>query len=200
MEAEGLQYESGNSATIKLSDMDNSVLSTSASTKHEFYAIKDVVFHGANLGGTAVTTQAGLSATTPALTLYNPGNSGVNLILLKTTIGIHAAPAAASDLMLAYNSYTAAAPSSTTDATMVSAMIGNTTSPKGRCYRVATLAAAPVAFRFLGSVVAASSTDFARVVDDSDGDIVIPPGGCISIQATTAISILASFTWKEQAV
>jgi len=155
------------------------------------------VFVGANLGGTPVATQAGLSATTPALTLYNPVNSGVNLVLLTVTVGVTADPAAESVLMLAYNSSTAAAPTATTDATMVSSLIGTTTAPKGRCYRVATLAAAPVAFRFLGSVLAAASTSTFTIIDRINGEVVIPPGGCISIQATSAISVLTSYTWKE---
>ena len=62
---------------------------------HEELVLEEKVFIGANLGGTPVTTQAGLSATTPALTLYNPVGSGVNLVPLSVTIDIKTAPAAA---------------------------------------------------------------------------------------------------------
>ena len=197
MEFEGLKYSNRNPAPVSLRDSDNSVLTTDASAKHEFYTLLGKVFHGANAAGTPVATQAGLSATTPALTLYNPANSGVNLVLLKVNIGITADPAAESTLMLAYNLTTAAAPTSTTDATMVSGMIGSATAPAGRCYRVATLATAPVAFRYLGSVLAASSTSFSYISENIDGEVVVPPGGCISVQATSAVSVLCSFTWKE---
>lgn len=200
MEAEGLKYESGSPAAMALRDLDNSILVTNTTPKYEFSALNGEIFHGANVAGTAVTTQAGLSATTPALTLYNPVTSSVNLVLLKVRVSVHAAPAAASDLMLAYGSVTETAPSSTTDATMVSAKVGTTAAPVGRCYRIATLATAPTACRYLGSVIAASSTAFVQVVDDVDGAIVLTPGACVSIQATTAISILASFTWKEVAI
>jgi hypothetical protein len=200
MESEGRKIVAGTDATIPLRDSDNSQIVTSASSKHEFATLNSEVFHGANAAGTAVTTQAGLSVTTPALTLYNPVNSGVNLVLLRVNVSVHAAPAAASDLMLVYNSTTATAPATTTDATMVSGMIGSTTAPAGRCYRIATLGAVPTAFRYLGSVIAATSTNQFIIDHDVNGDVVIPPGGCISIQATTAISILASFTWKELTV
>lgn len=198
MEAEALN-PGGNSQTLKVNYAGN-LLTSAVTSKNEASSLDGTIFIGANLGGTPVTTQAGLSATTPALTLYNPVNSGVNLVLLTVTVGVNAAPAAASTLMLAYNSSTAAAPTATTDATMVSAKVGSTTAPTGRCYRIATLAAAPTAFRFLGSVVAAASTAAVKIVDNIDGEVVIPPGGCVSIQATTAISVLTSFTWKEVAI
>lgn len=200
MELEGRTVIGGNDVIIPLNDNDNSQLVTKTTADYEYASINEQVFIGANLGGTPVATQAGLSATTPALTLYNPVNSGVNLVLLTVTVGITADPAAESVLMLAYNSSTATAPSSTTDATMVSSVIGSTPAPKGRCYRVATLAAAPVAFRFLGSVLAASSTAFTQIIDKVNGEVVIPPGGCVSIQATSAISVLVSYSWKEVAV
>lgn len=197
MESEGRKANGGQLMTVPLNDKDGSQLLTNSSAEYEYSSINGEIFIGANLAGTAVTTQAGLSATTPALTLYNPVNSGKKLVLITTTIGVNAAPAAASTLMLAYNSTSSAAPASTTDATMVSSLIGSTAAPAGRCYRVATLAAAPVAFRYIGSVLAASSTGVIKLIDNINGEIVIPPGGCVSVQATTAISIFASFTWKE---
>ena len=53
------------------------------------------VFIGGNLFGTPVTTQAGLSATTPALTLHNPITGGVRVYLLMVGYAFAAAPAAA---------------------------------------------------------------------------------------------------------
>jgi len=35
------------------------------------------------------------------------------------------------------------------------------------------------------------------IIDRINGEVVIPPGGCISIQATSATSVLTSYTWKE---
>ncbi len=172
----------------------------SIGSKYEQAVIDEAVFIGSNALGTPVTTQAGLSATTPALTLYNPVNSGVNMKLLKVNIGFNAAPAAATILALAYNDINAAAPSSVTNATIVSGIVGANVTPKGKCYRVATLAAAPVAFKYLPGIIAASAINQAGIYEDIDGEIVLAPGACVSIQATTAVAILASFTWSEEPI
>lgn len=158
--------------------------------------MRNKVFIGSNLLGTPVTTQAGLSATTPALTLYNPLNSGVYANLLQVTIGLNAAPAAATTLCLAVNS-NAAAPTSTTAAAVINANNGGPVSNAVQCYRVATLAAAPVATVFLGSVSAASLVAALSWVVDLKGGYGIVPGTYISVQATTAVAIFASFMWEE---
>ena len=158
------------------------------------------VFIGSNPLGTPVTTQAGLSETTPALTLSNPKNSGVNLILMKVNIVVTAAPAANTILCLAANTIIAAEPTALTSATVRNAMIGVEPSNRALCSRVATLAAAPVAIKYLGGILAAASTGECKIDADIDGEIIIPPGGCISIQATTAVAILASMTWEEEPV
>jgi len=155
------------------------------------------VYIGANLGGTSVTTQAGLSATTPALTLYNPVGSGVNLVLMTVTIDITTSPAAAAGLMLAYNLASAAAPTATTLANVTSALVGKGNLPIGQCYRIATLAAAPLACRFIGGSTGANGISGVQLIDKVDGGLHLEPGVALSVQATSATAILASFTWEE---
>lgn len=178
----------GKTAEIMVSD---------ANPRHYDSVINELVFTGANLLGTPVTTQAGLSATTPALTLYNPSNSGVNLVLLTVTLDITSSPAAATAFCLAFNALNATAPSATTASTVTSNILGETTSPKGQCYRIATLAAAPTAFRFIGGVTGASAISGVQLIDHIDGEYVIPPGVAVSIQSSAAAAIVASFSWKE---
>jgi hypothetical protein len=60
-------------------------------------------FYCANVAGTPVTTQAGLSVTAPALLLYEPSAVAKNLVLLDVGINITASPAAAAGFMLAYS-------------------------------------------------------------------------------------------------
>lgn len=192
-----IQGYSGNTLKNIATDENGNLIVKQLTAKYEESVLGGTVFIGANLGGTPVTTQAGLSATTPALTLYNPVGSGVDLVLMTVTVDITSSPAAATGLMLAYNALNATPPASTTDATMTSAIIGRTASPNGRCYRISTLAAAPIAFRFIGGTTGASAISGFRIVDNIDGEIIIPEGVAISIQATTAVAILASFTWKE---
>ena len=182
---------------LELSDLGHLVTSVGAG-RYQEPVLRGGVYVGANVLGTPVTTQAGLSATTPALTLWNPVGSGVYLSLLGVRVGINAAPAAASTLCLAVNAKGAAAPSSTTDATMYSTLLtGVTGSPKGRAYRVATLAAAPVAVRFLGHVLATGGTDTCVINHDVDGQLVLDEGVALSVQATTAIAIFCEFVWEE---
>jgi hypothetical protein len=157
-------------------------------------------YYGANLLGTPVTTQAGLSATTPALTLYNPQGSNVNLVLYGVHIAVTSSPAGATAFCLAANANTAAAPSSTTSATLYNALQpGGTVQGKGQCYRIATLAAAPVAFRMLGCVTGASSISPVNLDFDLAGSVVLQPGCCVSIQATAAAAIVAHMFWEEVA-
>lgn len=53
---------------------------------NDYSANAGSTFYCANPAGTAVTTQAGLSATNPALTLVNPSGSNKRVVLLETQI------------------------------------------------------------------------------------------------------------------
>lgn len=186
----------GTTSEIRL----NKTGAVSTSDAHARYmqnTLDGEVYIGANLGGTPVTTQAGLSATTPALTLYNPVGSNTYLVLQTVTVDITSAPAAACGLMLAFNALNAAPPSSTTAATVTNAIVGSTYSPAGQCFRIATLATAPVAFRFIGGTTGAAAISGVQLIDKVDGEVIIPPGVAISIQSTSAAAILASFSWEE---
>lgn len=186
-------------STVRLSK-NGAAITANGHAKHEQMVVDGDVYIGANLGGTPVTTQAGLSATTPALTLYNPVGSGINLILISITIDITTSPAAAAGLMLAYNLASAAAPTATTLANVTNALIGTSKLPTAQCYRIATLAAAPLAFRFIGGTTGAAAIGGFRIVDNIEGEIVVGPGVAISIQSTSAAAILASFTWEEEPI
>jgi hypothetical protein len=188
----------GAESDLRLNKSGSTVVAQGKSPYSEGVLAGDI-YIGANLGGTVVTTQAGLSATTPALTLYNPVNSGVNLVLINVSIGINASPAAATRFMLAYNLASAAAPSATTLANVTNALVGTAKGPIGQCYRICTLAAAPLALRYLGGTVGASSTSAFQLMDDIDGQIILAPGVALSVQCSSAADITASFTWEEEA-
>lgn len=155
------------------------------------------VYIGSNLGGTPVTTQAGLSATTPALALHNPVGSGVNLVLLEVTVDITTSPAGAAGFMIAYNLKGAAAPTAVTLANVTNGLLDNGKLPIGQCYRISTLAAAPLALRFIGGTTGASGIGAVQMIDKVNGGIVLPPGVVLSVQATSAAACLCSFTWEE---
>lgn len=154
------------------------------------------VFIGSNLGGTPVTTQAGLSATTPALTIYNPVGSGKIGVLIEFGYSFAAAPAAASQVLLAYNLLNATAPTLTTLANVVNARFSSAL-PVLQCARVATLSAAPLALVYVGGTTGAAAISGYNTVYDCAGGILIPPGLCLSVQTIGAASLTAHFKWEE---
>lgn len=193
------ELSNGSESDLRLNST-GALITAAGFPAYEQMVLDGNVYIGANLGGTPVTTQVGLSATTPALTLYNPIGSGVNLVLITTTVNITASPAAAAGLMLAYNFASAAAPSATTLANVTNAKIGTAKQPIGQCYRICTLAAAPIYTRSMGGPIGAASTSGVVLRDNIDGEIVLSPGVAISVQSTSAAAIIATFTWKEQPI
>ena len=101
---------------------------------HGHAYLREAVLRGncfavANQSG--VTSQAGLSATTPVLTLFNPPGSGVNLELIYAGALLIVANAAAAVVWLAANTATTAAVVTGTATTARS--IGSCTSSSERC-------------------------------------------------------------------
>lgn len=188
------------------------LVTTDAHARFQEAVMNGNVWIGANPSGTAVTTQAGVSATTPALTLFNPVTSNVNLVLWHAECIFTAAPAAACGVMLAYNFPALAGvptgPTTVTNANITNALIsqgiyGSSTAvttqsgSQGQCYRVSTLSAAPVAFRYCFGTSGAAAIGGMSFRDQIDGAVVVPPGVAISIQTTSADAVLCAFCWEE---
>jgi len=184
---------------------DGSVVTQAGHGKIAEAAFRERTWTCGDLGeaGAGVLTQAGLSATTPMLTLYNPTGSGRGLVLLETVVISTGAPAAASGLMLAYNAVTAAAPTGVTLATTTNVngglgvAGGGGATPVASCYRIATLAAAPVAFRYFGGTTGAAAISGTMFQDNVDGRFIVPPGMAVSIQTTSAQKAMGHFVWEE---
>lgn len=179
------------------SDKTGALVMTQAHCFYQEMSLGGNSYIGINPAGTPVVTQAGLSATTPALTLYNPIGSGYNLVIISAGISMTTSPAAACTIMLAYNLSSAAAPTATTLANVTNSMLGVGRLPVGQCYRIATLAAAPVAFRLLGGNIGASPTNATKLDDKINGEVIITPGVAVSFQTTSAASLLCSISWEE---
>lgn len=162
-------------------------------------------YYCANPSGSPVTSQAGVSISSPTLSLYNPLTSKKNLVILDVGIDITASPAAASGIFLAYNVTPSSGSNSTgytlTNPIVTSAQVGKSTgsltSSLARCQIQGSLPPTPVAFRYLGGVTGASAISGVRLVDETNGKVVVPPGGMISIQATAATAMVAHISWRE---
>lgn len=203
-------------------DLTGALVTQDAHARLQEAVLSGNVWIGANPAGTPVTTQAGLSATTPALTLFNPLNSPVNLVLWTVTINVTTAAQASFELGVNFPNVAGVptGPGTLTNANVFNALLatgvtGSTTAITtqgqwGQCYRVATLSATPLAFMYLGSsnFTAAGSgaggTSVSPVaygwqtgVFPIDGGVIIPPGVAISIQTSAAVACVASFVWEE---
>ena len=145
-----------------------------------------------------LTTQAGFSSTLPVLTLYNPPYSSDKLVILDTGIDITATPVAAAGFSIARSTYNVVI-ATTSNQGRVSSVIVNasTASASGLCYSSATLAGTPVPLRFIGGTSGASATTAAKLIDETNGKIVVMPGNLITIQSSSAAQILAHFTYLE---
>lgn len=152
----------------------------------------------ANAAATPVTTQAGLSATTPAFALYNPAGSNTILFVIKFGFVYTTAPAALTVACLATNTPIAAAPTSVTLApSYCNALTGAVSGSVGQPYVVSTLTAAPVARYYMPAAGAAS--EITPVSGDylMDGIIAVYPGVCLSFQTLAAAAVLCHCIWEE---
>lgn len=193
-------------------DLTGALVTTDAHARYQEAVLSGNVWIGANPAGTPVATQGSLSATTPPLTLLNPINSPVNLVLWEFQFSQTAIVAGVVNICLAYNMLgitgVATYPLTVTNAQVTNALLamgqpqGATAVQNqgawGQCYRVCTLNAAPVAFRYPFNQSGSSALTMMNSVDHIDGAIVIPPGIAISVQSiTTAITVMCAFVWEE---
>ena len=151
-----------------------------------------------------ITTQAGLSATTPALTLYNPVGSGVKGVLLYAGCVNTVVFAAASVIWLGANTnLSAAAVTGTLTTAHRNSNLGVAAGNKITAYLAATLPAAPVAISILGVGLTGAITTIPQIPTlgrHFDGAIIIGEGAALSFQTSTASGasgFFGEFIWFE---
>ncbi len=181
------------------------VYSSPITARYQAAVLRGNVYGVANQTG--VTSQAGLSATTPVLTLYNPADSGVNLVLWYASAIFMVAFAATSEVWLAASTdATAAAVTGTATTTDRNMLIGSSGNQKASPLLAATLPAAPIALSQLGVGLtgAITTAPVANAVERwYDGGIILKPNTAVSIQTGTAsgaIATLCEYIWEEVAV
>lgn len=151
-----------------------------------------------------VASQAGLSATTPILTLYNPLGSGVNGLLWYAGVTQSVAPAAAMVVWLGANTVTqAAAVTGTLTTSHRNLLLGGAQGNKIQAMLAATLPAAPIALATLGVGFAGALTvnnQQAPIARWFDGGMLIAPGTAVSFQTSTAsgaAGLFGEYAWEE---
>lgn len=158
----------------------------------------------ASTGVAGVAPGTALS-TTPPFTLYNPLNSGVNLVLISASMGYVSGTLGAGMIVYGANNNTAqAAPSGGTVLVPVCSLIGNVSLPRGKAFQGSTLAAAPTILRdfcVLGAFAGGAAAPTPPVRDIVDGSIIIGPGASVSLQgvagAGTSPLVTLAVTWEE---
>ena len=162
------------------------------------------VYSVANQAG--VTSQAGLSATTPVLTLANQAGSGVKGLLHFAGATFLVAFAAAAAIFVAVGSNPVDAEVTGTLTTAHrKTQLGGLTSQGNRitAFLAATLPAAPVAISLLGVGLTGAITTTPVVPTLGrwyNGTIVIMPGTNLSLQTSTASGtsgMLCEYLWEE---
>ena len=153
-----------------------------------------------------VTSQAGLSATTPVLTLYNPLGSGVKGRLWYAGALLAVANVAAAAVWLAVGTDTAAAGVTGTVTTVHRRTRLGSILAQGNAIQVltaATLPAAPVGIALLGIGLTGAITTLPSIAPMGrwfDGAIEIMPGTNVSIQTSTAsgaAGLWCDYVWEE---
>lgn len=159
-------------------------------------------FSVANQAG--VTSQAGLSATTPVLTLANPVGSGKKMFLHFAGATFSVAFAAASAVWLAVGTaLNAAAVTGTLTTAHRNLKLGGA-QPAGLAYLAATLPAAPVGLCLLGMGLTGAITTTPQLQTLGrwfDGGVLLQPGSNVSVQTSTASGasgMWSEFIWEEQ--
>lgn len=149
---------------------------------------------------TTVTTQAGLSATTPVLTIANRVNSKKEVRLWYVSACGLVAASAASEIWACLGGYSATAVTETTAATVRNMKTGDASMPPGvACLAVATLPAAPVAIGQLGAQLTGAITTVPTVPPFErwyNGALRIQPGYNFSIQTSTATTLFAEYIFE----
>lgn len=153
-----------------------------------------------------VTSQAGLSATTPVLTLANPAGSGKTGRLWFAGATIEVAAATAGSIVLAAGTNTVAAVVTGTLTTAHRNLKMGSLNAQGNKltpFLAATLPAAPVAISILGVMLTGAITTIPALGNFGRwffGAVLIQPGTNLSIQtlvASGASGLLCEYIWEE---
>jgi len=193
-------YNGNNEVGVKV-NADGNLLINNFAARYQEAVLSGKVFTVSNQTG--ITTQAGLSATTPALTLYNAAGSGVNGVLLYAGCVNTVAFAAASVIWLGINSNVVAASVTGTATTAHRNNLLGSGSPTLQPLLAATLPAAPVGGPILGVGLTGAITTTPQLSPTGrwfDGGFIIAPGTAVSFQTSTASGasgFFGEFIWFE---
>lgn len=195
------KFGDGNTRAMRL-DQTGAPVVQLASGKYKEAVLRGNVY----TAQTAVTGVAPGTAigTTAAYALANPKGSKVALVVLVTAMAYVSGTLGAGVVNYIGHINPAQATITGTAIVSVNTLIGNTGEGVGKALTTATVPASGSPLRPLCSLQASLATTAVApwiVKDEVDGELVIYPGGCISLQATAAAGtsplVVFSMTWEE---
>lgn len=156
------------------------------------------VFYAANVSAKSVIAVA---AAMTGVIIYNPVGSRKNLVIADMGWTWTTAPAAIHQIGFGISPISSTLPTSVTaigSGVKQANGAGNAGTSVTQAYDAATLAAAPVAARWIGGAVATGGTAPYMIFDHVDGALMLAPGsaGAFIALSTTAIGV-GSITWIE---
>ena len=178
-----------------------------AQAKPSLYDLVDqgLVYAGQTaVGGVAPGTAVG---TAPPITLYNPPNSDVKLVVLKVSMGYISGTLGAGTVLYVGNFNPVAAVVTGTAISVVNLKLGTKRvdgGNKGQLFTTSTLPATPTLLRPFMNLDASLATSVVgpyRVTDEPNGESVLTPNSALSLQgvaaAGTAPLVAFGFAWAE---
>jgi hypothetical protein len=151
---------------------------------------------------TAAGTIGVLTLTGVTYHLYNPANSGKNLVIIASSFAPSSATFAVGAVFFAFNPQPSVPTATTPLAVRSNLLTGAAAASAAQVFSAATLASVPVAVRPFFGVPAVACTDLICVKDDVAGELILPPGGVLSIQANVAACAVGflGMSWDEVAI
>jgi hypothetical protein len=169
-----------------------------------YQLVKDGLVYIAQTAISGVSPNTSIG-TTAGAALYNPVDSGKNLVLIRTSVGYISGTLAAGAVSYCVNTNTVAAAVTGTAMSVRNALLGQAAGNVGQALTTATLPAAPTPVRTmcnLTPILASSVVAPWQANDEVNGELVIRPGACVSLQGTLGAGsssplVVFSFTWAE---
>ena len=194
----GQQLANGSLAPISLTK--DGAINALVYGKYAEAVLRGIVWSGSTAAtGVAPGTSVG---TTAAFSLYNPIGSGVRLVVLRTTMGYISGTLGAGTVHYLANTNPSATATTGTAITAKNALLSDATSA-GRPFTTATIPSPSLLRPFCSLQASLASTAVAPwyMVDDVDGEFIVPPGCTLSLHATAAGGssplVVFGMTWAE---
>lgn len=182
-------------------DKTGAAVQTNAHGWYHEAAARGKLFH-ATIAAAGVAPGTALSAS-PAFTLWNPVNSGINLSIKQVFVGYVSGTLGAGSLVHAMNLSQVTLPSGGTELVPQCALL-NGARGTGRAFTGSTISATSTLIRpsmTVGAALASSVAFPSLVMDEVAGSIVVPAGAAYCYQgiaaAGTSPLLLIGVTWEE---